>query len=43
MGFFVVDRQGVVRFATSGPHGGAQGVRGIPTIDEIVLELERAA
>lgn len=43
MGFFVVDRGGVVRYVMMGAYVGAQGVLGIPSIEEIVRELERAA
>ncbi len=43
MGFFVVDRGGLVRYVMMGAYVGAQGVRGIPSIEEIVRELERAA
>jgi peroxiredoxin len=42
-GFFVIDRDGIVRYAMSGPYAGPGGVRGIPTIDEIAHELQRAA
>jgi peroxiredoxin len=41
-GFFLIDRKGVVRYATSGPYVSEQGIRGIPSTDEIVRELERA-
>src|SRR6266508_3497174 len=42
MGFFLIDRKGVVRYVMSGPYAGEHGVRGIPSTDEIVRELERA-
>lgn len=44
MGFFIVDRAGIVRFAVAGTYfveGGA--ARGIPSNDDIVRELERSA
>jgi peroxiredoxin len=41
-GFFLVDRKGVVRYLTSGPYVSEHGIRGIPSTDEIVRELERA-
>jgi peroxiredoxin len=44
MGFFIVDRGGVVRYALAGSYfepGGA--ARGIPGNDEIVRELQRCA
>jgi peroxiredoxin len=41
MGFFLIDRQGVVRYVLSGPYvTTAHGIRGIPTIDEILRVLE---
>jgi hypothetical protein len=42
MGFFLIDRKGVVRYVTAGPYSGEGGIRGIPSTDEIVRELERA-
>lgn len=42
MGFFLIDRTGVVRYGVSGPYAGERGIRGIPSTDEIVRELERA-
>jgi len=41
-GFFLIDRKGVVRYVTSGPYVSEHGIRGIPSTDEIVRELERA-
>lgn len=41
MGFFIVDRSGVVRYALSGSYVGDGGVRQIPGNDEISRELER--
>jgi peroxiredoxin len=43
MGFFIVDRAGVVRYALAQPYGDAAGVRSIPGPDEIMRELERCA
>src|SRR6185369_7785702 len=43
MGLFLIDRAGVVRWVVTGAYGGPQGVRGIPSTEEIVRELERAA
>ena len=40
-GFFILDRDGIVRYALSGSYVTEQGVRPIPTNDEIVRELER--
>jgi peroxiredoxin len=43
MGFFLIDRQGVVRYVLSGPYVSAEHrVHGMPSTDEIVRELERA-
>ena len=41
MGFFVVDRAGVIRYTLSGSYMTDRGSRQIPSIDEIVRELER--
>ena len=43
MGFFLVDREGTVRWVVTGAYSSAHGVRGIPSTEEIVRELERAA
>jgi len=43
MGFFIVDRAGVVRYALAGAYFGGTGSRAIPGADEIVRELERCA
>jgi peroxiredoxin len=43
MGFFIVDRAGIVRYALAGSYGTESGVRAIPGADEIVRELERCA
>ncbi len=39
-GFFVLDRQGLVRYASAGPYGTAAGVRPIPSMEEITPVLE---
>ena len=41
MGFFILDRNGVVRYSLSGSYVAEQGVRQIPTNEEIVRELQR--
>lgn len=41
MGFFVLDRDGVVRYTLSGSYVHGQGSRKIPTMDEITRELQR--
>ncbi len=43
MGFFVLDREGVVRYKLSGSYVDRQASRQIPTMDEITRELERCA
>jgi hypothetical protein len=43
MGFFIVDRGGVVRYALTGSYVGDGGVRQIPGNDEILRTLERCA
>jgi peroxiredoxin len=45
MGFFLIDRAGVVRYALSGTYMGAEAAlpRGIPSSEEIVREIERAS
>lgn len=43
MGFFVLDRDGVVRYKLSGSYVHGQGSRQIPTMDEITRELQRCA
>lgn len=43
MGFFVLDRTGVVRFSASGAYGDPTGVRPIPTPDEILRALDACA
>jgi hypothetical protein len=42
MGFFIVDCEGIVRYALAGSYFVADGIaRGIPGNDEIVRELQR--
>ncbi len=41
MGFFIVDRAGVIRFALAGAYVAGAGARPIPSNEEIVRELER--
>jgi peroxiredoxin len=41
MGFFVLDREGIVRYKLAGAYMGEQGLHEPPSIDEIVRELER--
>jgi peroxiredoxin len=43
MGFFIVDKAGVVRYALGGSYGTASGARSIPSNAEIVAALERCA
>jgi peroxiredoxin len=43
MGFFIVDRAGVVRYALAGPYVSGMGARAIPGAEDIVRELERCA
>lgn len=43
MGFFLLDRQGVVRFRHTAAYVGEQGFNTIPSVDEIVRQLERCA
>jgi peroxiredoxin len=43
MGFFVVDRQGLVRYRHISPYVSAQGFNVIPSVDEIVRQLEQCA
>jgi peroxiredoxin len=40
-GFFILDRQGIVRYARTGSYMGEGGPRGIPSNEEIIRELER--
>lgn len=40
MGFFILDREGVLRYAVVGPYVTEQGVRRIPSNDEVARELE---
>lgn len=41
MGFFIVDKSGVVRYALGGPYVTATGLRQIPSNAEILQELDR--
>jgi len=41
MGFFVLDRDGIVRYKACGGYAGPEGVREIPSADEILRALER--
>lgn len=43
MGFFIVDRAGIVRYALAGSYLTQTGARAIPGASEIVRELERCA
>jgi peroxiredoxin len=43
VGFFVVDRQGVVRFRYTAPYAGERGFNTIPSVDEIVHQLAQCA
>lgn len=41
MGFFIVDKQGMVRYSLAGSYAEGKGVRPIPSNDEVVRELDR--
>jgi peroxiredoxin len=41
VGFFIVDKQGIVRYSTAGMYVTESGIRPIPTNDEILRELDR--
>ncbi|MBI2963956.1 MAG: AhpC/TSA family protein [Deltaproteobacteria bacterium] len=41
MGFFIVDKQGVVRYSLAGSYVEGKGARPIPSNDEVVSELDR--
>jgi peroxiredoxin len=43
MGFFILDRDGVVRYRLVGAYAGSEGTRPIPSNDEIAAELRRLA
>ena len=43
MGFFIVDKQGVVRYTLGGTYITPTGARQIPSNDEILRELDRCA
>jgi len=42
MGFFVIDRDGIVRYKRAEAYVSDKGLNTIPSVDEIVRELERA-
>jgi peroxiredoxin Q/BCP len=41
VGFFIVDKAGIVRYALAGPYVTPTGPRGIPSTEEILRELQR--
>ncbi|HUE38204.1 MAG TPA: redoxin domain-containing protein [Candidatus Binatia bacterium] len=41
MGLFIVDKRAIVRYAIAGAYGGVQGVREIPSNDELLRELAK--
>lgn len=41
MGFFVLDRQGVVRFRHAAPYESESGPNTIPSVDDVLRQLER--
>ena len=41
MGFFIVDKDGIVRYELAGSYVTPTGVRGIPSNEEIIRELQR--
>jgi peroxiredoxin len=41
MGFFIVDKEGRIRYSLAGSYGTGEGPRPIPSNDEILGELER--
>jgi hypothetical protein len=43
MGFFLVDRQGVVRFRHTVAYVGEQGFNTIPSVDDVLRQLEQCA
>jgi len=43
MGVFVLDRQGIVRYRTTGAYVNEQGLRTMPTLDEILRPIREAA
>jgi peroxiredoxin len=42
-GLFVLDRQGVVRYRNTGAYATEQGVRGMPSLDEILKPLQEVS
>jgi hypothetical protein len=43
MGFFVLDREGIVRYTRSGAYVDGHASRPIPTMPEITRELQQCA
>jgi sensor domain CHASE-containing protein len=43
MGLFIVDREGVVRYKQASAYVTEHGLNTIPSVDELVRELERCA
>ena len=43
MGFFIVDKRGVVRYALGGPYFSAGGPSRVPSMEEILGQLDRCA
>jgi peroxiredoxin len=41
MGFFILDKDSIVRYALSGAYGTPGGPRGIPSNEELIRELQR--
>jgi len=41
MGFFIVDKEGIIRYTLSGSYGHERGAAPIPSNDEILRELEK--
>jgi hypothetical protein len=41
MGFFILDKDGVVQYALAGSYATSAGSRSIPSNEEIVRELQR--
>jgi len=41
MGFFILDKESIVRYALSGAYGTSGGPRGIPSNEELIRELQR--
>jgi hypothetical protein len=43
MGFFVLDRDGVVRYTRTTPYATEQGMNEIPSVDEILAQVQPGA